>query len=180
MDATDEARVIAELERNFEAGERVFPVLGAIERLNSPVPQPPTVAPPFAIEVHAHSRADHAASVERTYYELLRGLSEAQWQRSVRFIENVRPQRITWVHKESLSGVHPRETAITALSRLYRWLWVVLGLLDFLWGAIASASFFGDVGVAHSTAIYGSLILFGLMATLFAAGRQRERSGRKK
>jgi hypothetical protein len=54
----------------------------------------------------------------------------------------------------------------------YRIWWIVLGTAGMVWGAIVGASAAGAGIVGLVPAVVGVMIIAGLMATLFAAGRR--------
>jgi len=64
--------------------------------------------------------------------------------------------------------------ATRALSLAYRMVWLVLGLVALVWGALAGLSFFAGVGLDHTSIVFGAFALLGLMATAFVAGHNAD------
>lgn len=65
-----------------------------------------------------------------------------------------------------------RAAAVVGYAVLYRAFWSALSFIGILWGVALGASFPGEKLLDLGTAVTGTIVLLGLIATLFVAGRQ--------
>ncbi|WP_455904702.1 hypothetical protein [Microbacterium sp.] len=68
-----------------------------------------------------------------------------------------------------------RRHPIVGFSVFYRAWWLVLSIGALIWGAVVGASAVGPALVGPVTAVVGTVVLLGLLVTLFIAGRQTDR-----
>lgn len=65
------------------------------------------------------------------------------------------------------------KNARLSFSNFYRLMWLFLGILGVAWGVVIGAVISGIPVVGPMTAVTGSVIVPGLMLTLFVSGRER-------
>lgn len=80
--------------------------------------------------------------------------------------------RVTAAGASSPAEEPTKSATALGFGLLYRGFWCFLSIAGLIWGVVLGGAIGGDLGIGPSTVATGTVVLLGLVATLFVAGRK--------
>lgn len=111
--------------------------------------------------------------INKTGTEWLRALHYTEPGSDLGLVRVHAPVAVVRASKEDAIERAPRGSNSTiGYSIFYRSMWLVMAILGLGWGFTLGLTVAGAAGLGLSTAVVGTIVIVGLMATLYVAGRQ--------